>query len=95
MAQVTAEVQRDIDRLLDHLLEAWQELPQVAREIDEWDLIEHIDYLVEWAPEDSQAFHLRQLMERHGATEAQHRRYEQLERLMRANRPILERLRAS
>ena len=95
MAHVASEVQRDVDRLLDSLITAWEGLPRVAREIDQWDLIEQIDYVEEWAPKESQAIHLRQMMALPDVTEAQRRRYEQLEQLMQKNRPILERLRAS
>jgi hypothetical protein len=95
MAHVATEVQREIDRLLDDLFVAWQGLSQAAMDIDQWDLIEQIDYVEEWAPKESQAIHLRRLMESPEATREQHQRYEQLKRLLRTNRPILEQLRAS
>lgn len=95
MAQVASDVQRKIDHLLDRLVEAWQGLPRAAAEIDQWDLIEQIEYVEEWTPKEDQAIRLRQLIASPDATEEQRTRYEQLERLMRMNRPMLERLRAS
>lgn len=95
MAQVAVDVQRKVDRLLDDLLAAWEALPTVEREIDQWDLIDQIDYVEEWAPKEDQADRLRQLMASPGVTEEQRQRYEHLQRLMWTNRPILERLQAS
>ncbi|HEX5585286.1 hypothetical protein [Gaiella sp.] len=95
MARVKSDVQRTIDRWLDYLLEAWQNLPKVEREIDNWDLIEQIDYVEEWTPKLDVANHLAELVASSEVTNEQRERYEQLQELMRRNRPILERLRAS
>lgn len=95
MAQVATDVQRKVDRLLNDLLVAWEDLPKVAREIDQWDLIEQIDYVEEWAPKEDQAARLRRLIALPDVTKEQRQRYERLGHLMQTNRPILERLRAS
>jgi hypothetical protein len=95
VAQVTTDVQRTIDAWLEYLTEAWRGLPTAAREIDRWDLLEQIDYVEEWTPKEEVAAKLRQLITSPEATGDQRARFRQLERLMRENRPILERLRAS
>lgn len=95
MAQVATDVQQRIDWLLDHLTEAWRGLPRAEREIDQWDLIEQIDYVEEWTPKEDLATRLRHLMASPEATGEQRSRYQRLERLMQKNRPILDRLRAS
>ncbi len=95
MAQVVTEVQQRIDWLLDYLTEAWRGLPHAAQDIDQWDLIEQIDYVEEWTPKQDLGAQLRRLMDSPEATEEQRARYQHLEKLMRQHRPILERLRAS
>ena len=95
MAQVAADVQRTIDHWLDYLLEAWQNLPHVEEVIDQWDLVKQIEYVEEWAPKLEVANHLAQLIASPDATREQRWRYEQLQQVMRVNRPILDRLRAS
>jgi len=95
MAQVTSDVRQTIDQWLDYLTKAWEELPRAARDIDQWDLIEQIDYIEEWTPKEEVAAQLRSLVTSSGATDDQRQRFEQLDNLMRENRPILERLRAS
>lgn len=95
MAQVTTDVQHTIDQWLEYLTEAWRGLPQAAREIDQWDLVEQIDYVEEWTPKEELAVQLRHLIVSPEATRDQQQRFQQLERLMRDYRPILDRLRAS
>ena len=95
MAQVRTDVREQVDRFLDRLFTAWEELPRVAREIDGWDLIEQLDYIEEWGPKEDKLLRLRGLMASPEVTDEQKQRYERLERLVQANRPILERLRAS
>ena len=80
---------------MGHLTEAWQALPQAAIDIDRWDLIKQIDYIEEWTPKEEVAAQLHQLIVSPEATDTQRGRFQQLNRLMRENRPILDRLRAS
>jgi hypothetical protein len=95
VAQVKSDVQLAIDQWLDYLTEAWRGLPQAALDIDQWDLIEQIDYVEEWTPKEEVAVQLRRLIASPEATEEQRARYRQLDQLMREHRPILDRLRAS
>ena len=92
---MSTNVRQAIDQRLDYLTEAWCGLPRAEREIDQWDLIDLMDYVEEWTPKEDLAADLRRLIASPDATEEQQRRYERLERLMRANRPILDRWRAS
>jgi hypothetical protein len=92
---VTTDNQQIIDQWLEYLSDAWQGLPRAAEEIDGWDLIEQIDYVEEWTPKVDLATQLRRLIAAPQATDEQRARYRRLERLMRENRPILDRLRAS
>lgn len=95
MAQVAVSTEQKIDRLLDDLTSAWEDLPRVAKQIDQWDLIEQIDYIEEWAVREDQAARLRRLIDSPAATPEQCQRYARLAHLMGVNRPILEKLRAS
>lgn len=95
MAQVTTRVREHINYMLDRLIQEWQDLPRAEREIDSWDLIEQIDYVEEWTPTEE----LRHKLDKYAADgfldSNQQERYEELQRLVSKNRPILERLRAS
>ncbi len=95
MAQVVTDIQQTIDQWLEYLTEAWEGLPQAAEDINRWDLIEQIDYVEEWTPKVDLATQLRRLIASPQATDEQRARYRRLGRLMRENRPILDRLRAS
>lgn len=95
MAEVETEARQSIDRLLDGLLLAWRDLPSIAQEIDKWDLIDQLDYIEEWTPKEDQLARLRRLIVSEGVTQQQRCRYEQLERLVRANRPNLIQRRSS
>lgn len=95
MAQMTSDVQQMIDQWLEYLTEAWREVPRAVREIDQWDLVEQIDYIEEWTPKDELATRLDQLIVSPAATGDQRSRYGELKRLMEKNRPILDCLRKS
>ena len=95
MAQVIPGVRERVDFLLDYLTTAWKDLPAVECKIDQWDQLDQIDYIEEWAPKES----LLNELCRHAAEEVLdsglQRRYGVLQRAILRNRPILERLRAS
>jgi len=93
MAQVSPEVRQTIDEWLEYLTDAWRQLPKAAREIDQWDFLQQIDYIEEWAPKEELAIRLRHWITLPEATEPQRARYRELEQLVRDNRPILDRMR--
>ncbi|HET7035038.1 MAG TPA: hypothetical protein VFI42_05085 [Thermomicrobiaceae bacterium] len=47
MADLSVLTQQRIDQLLDLLIADWQELPEVAAEIDSWEPIERLDFIEE------------------------------------------------
>jgi len=95
MAQVSTELHEHIDYILDHLIQLWQDLPRVEKEIGQWDLVEQIDYVEEWTPREE----LRRKLERYAAKgllgKSQLERYAKLQRLVSENEAILARLRNS
>jgi hypothetical protein len=95
MAQVATVAEDRLDYLLDYLTDAWQELPRIVTEIDDWDLLEQLDYVEEWGAKDSLAHKLEELLDTPSANDAQRARYADLQRLISRNRPILDSLRAS
>lgn len=95
MAKVATDVRQHIDYLLDHLFSAWVDLPRVVREIHSWDLVDQLSYIEEWGAQDSLGDVLRKYLSRGQMTEEQQARFEELERLIRENRPILQGLRES
>ena len=60
MAQVDRATRADVDHLLKWAIAAWEELAEVEREIDSWDLIQQIVYIEEWPLEEER---LRRLAE--------------------------------
>ena len=94
MAQVATRSQERVDVLLDSLIDAWRELPAVARKIDRWDLIAQIDYVEEWGAKESLADVLRGMIASPTATAEQRARYGELQRLTREYSPILNHLRS-
>lgn len=95
MAQVATQPPLHVDALLDSLIEAWRALPEVAREIDHWDLIEQLDYVEEWGAKESLADVLRELIASPSATAEQRARYDELQRLARQYRRVLDQLRSA
>lgn len=95
MAQIAIRPHDRVDVLLDYLIDEWERLPEAAREIDRWDLIEQIDYVEEWAPKEDLADELQHQIDSSAPSPAQRARYDELQRLMREHRPILDRLRAT
>jgi len=96
MAQVAeVDVQERIDFLLDYLLRAWRELPEVERYIDRWELVEQIDYIEEWAPKMALMDELRRYASDGMLTDRQQERYRDLLSLVRKYRATLEGLRRS
>ena len=93
MAKVTRRtVGEDVDRLLEMGLYHWTRLPEVEREIGGWPLIDQLDFVVELPLEETRLDRLRAHAERGEMAEGQRARYEELLRLVDANRPIAERL---
>ncbi|MBI4318563.1 MAG: hypothetical protein HY675_08740 [Chloroflexi bacterium] len=95
MAQLTTGVRERIEFLLDHLIQEWENLPRAEREIDQWDLIEQIDYIEEWTPTEGLRHELEGYAAKGLLDSDQQARYEKLQRLVAENRPILNRLRES
>lgn len=95
MAQVNETVAEGIDHVLDIALWQWQSLPEVAAEIDEWDLLDQLNFIEEWPIEEDRLLFL----ERHAADDSmsleQRARFEELKRIVACNRPIIQRLQNS
>ncbi|MCD6289238.1 MAG: hypothetical protein J7M34_01950 [Anaerolineae bacterium] len=95
MAPVVTDVQERVDFLLDYLLQAWRELPEVEQNIDYWDLIEQIDYVEEWTPKMALMDELERYASDGVLTDQQQERYRELLGLARKHRATLEGLRRS
>ena len=92
MDQVDHSRRADVDHLLKWAAAAWEELPEVEREIDGWRLEDQLVFTEEWPIEED---HLKRLAEHARAgdlTEEQCLRYQELLKLVEERRPIIERL---
>jgi hypothetical protein len=84
-----------IERLFALLFDFWQRMPEVAREIDSWDLLDQLDFT-----EDDRVSKLNLFAELSGYAEKglltaeQNARFVDLKRLMEQNRPYLDRVMA-
>lgn len=91
MDQTTKERQ-----LIEHRLTVaetgWARLPRVEVEIDDWDPEDAEVFILEWSIEDDRLRRLEEDYRRGAMTEDQTTRYEELEKLVAKNRPIIERL---
>jgi hypothetical protein len=92
VAQVDRATRHDVDHLLKWSTVAWQELTEVEREIDGWDLIDQLVFLEEWPLEEERLRRLADLAQTGSLTGDQCARYEELLRLVARQRPIIERL---
>lgn len=94
MAQVTTDSDY-IDYALDRLIQEWRDLPRCEREIDQWDLIEQLDYIEEWTPSEELRHRLEEYAAKGLLNDQQKARYAELRRMVEEYQPILERLRNS
>jgi hypothetical protein len=92
MVQVDRATRADIDHLLKWAVAGWEELTEVEREIDAWDLIDQIVFIEEWPLEEERLRRLAKHAQANDLTEAQRVRYENLLKLVERQRPIIERL---
>ena len=84
-----------LDWQLDWSLWQWRRLPRVEAEIDQWDQLDQILFLEEWTLEEERLLRLERDAANGTFTPEQRQRYEQLQRLVAKNRPIIKRLRES
>ena len=91
MAQVRDRTQ-NVGTTLDFSLRAWTSLPEVAEEIAEWELVERLDFLYEWALEEMRLDRLHKQAEAGQMTEDQIEKFRDLVIVVSENRPIIERL---
>jgi hypothetical protein len=92
MAQVDRATGADVDHLLKWATAGWEELTDVEREIDGWDLVDQLVFLEEWPLEEERLRRLADLAQTGSLTGDQCARYEDLLRLVARQRPIIERL---
>lgn len=95
MADVATRKTEWIDALLVWLIDAWEELPQVAQEINTWDWVEQVDYIEEWTPKMQLLAQLRNYARTGQLTAKQQSHYAHLEDLVRQYESQLETLRRS
>lgn len=84
-----------IDHLLELLTWRWESLPQVEREIDGWDLAEHIDFVEEWPLVERHLAEMKQYASSGLLTPNQADHLGRILELAARNRSIVERLRRS
>jgi hypothetical protein len=94
MAQVTAQAQHEIDKLLDQLTWQWERLPEVEAEIDGWDLLEQLDFIEEWPLEEMRLRQLEAYVAGGCLNEEQMARYDRLRSTIEQHRPVITRLQA-
>jgi hypothetical protein len=95
MAQVAeqAQLRTKVDHYLDYLTAEWVAIPDLAAEWAEWDEDDRLDFVLEWPiREDRLLLQLRQWNATGLLTPQQRQRYAALQRLIRRQRPTLERL---
>jgi predicted NUDIX family NTP pyrophosphohydrolase len=95
VAQVRRHHDYELDLLLDRAIAAWQELTDVEREIDGWDLVDQLVFIEEWPLEEERLRRLADLDRADAFTKSQRRHYERLLRLVERQRPIIDRLRSA
>jgi hypothetical protein len=92
VAQVDSRTRGDVDHLLGRALAAWEKLPDVEREIDDWDLTDQIVFVEEWPLEEMRLQRLAEYAEAGQLDGAQHAEYARLLAIVVRNRPIITRL---
>ncbi|MBI4492783.1 MAG: hypothetical protein HY690_08340 [Chloroflexi bacterium] len=92
MAQVSDAVHQEIERLLERLTERWQHLPEVAAEIDRWDLIDQLNFTEEWPLEEDRLADLECYAAQGILQPDQLARYQALKELIARNQPLLRRI---
>ncbi len=92
-------VQQHIARQLDWSLWQWGRLPEIEIEIDGWNLLDQLDFILgfieEWPLEEGRLLRLEGHVAEGAMTPDQRQRYEDLKRLVARNRPIIRRLQES
>ncbi len=86
---------QDIEKLLESLTWQWERLPEVEAEIDQWDLIEQLNFIEEWPLEEDRLLRLKRYAEEGLLTPEQIARYDALQGIVARNRPIIRRLQES
>jgi hypothetical protein len=82
----------DVDHLLKWAIAAWEELPEVEREIDGWRLEDQLVFTEEWPIEEDRLRRLAEYARVGDLTEAQRLRYQELLKLVEERQPIIDRL---
>jgi hypothetical protein len=95
VAQVAGAVHQHIELLLADLIDVWERLPEIEREIDHWDLTEQIVFIEEWPLREQRLARLAEYTAASAMTPEQLGRYHDLLCLVERNRSIVDRLRAS
>lgn len=95
MAKIAIPTKEVIDQWLEYNLQAWKALPAIEAEIDTWDIDDQVDYVIEWGLREEEFSRLKEYATSGVMTEKQRKLYEQLEKVVSENRPILERLKES
>jgi len=92
MAQVAPSVQQHIDLLLSGLLERWNELPQVVHTIDDWDVVDQINYMEEWPLVEQRLKILAGYAAEGSMNPDQRRQYDVLLKIVERHRHLVARL---
>jgi hypothetical protein len=92
MADVALTVQQHVELLLALCTEVWQSLPQIATEINQWDLIDQLRFTEEWPLQEQRLRMLAEYVAEGALTPDQLARYQALQPLVAENRPIVDRI---
>ena len=95
MAHVADRVHRHVELLLAHATDQWQRFPEVEREMDQWDLIDQIVSIEARPLEEQYLKMLAQYAAEGAVTPDQLVQFEELNRIVEQNRPIIRRLQES
>ncbi len=92
MAGVATKTKERIDWLLDDLTQRFEAVPEVARAIDTWDVVDQIRYTEEWMLHFDKLQELREAEQAGLLSGSQRRRYAHLEQIVEANLPALRQM---
>jgi hypothetical protein len=97
MAQVAQDsrLREWIEDFLDYVHKRWNMIPELAAEWDEWDEDSRTDFALDWPICEDRLQQLQGWAEQGLMTPTQRARYDELLKLVAANRPTLERLLAT
>jgi hypothetical protein len=94
MAHVIRSSQLDstIEHYLQYLADQWSSIPQMVEEWDDWDREEQLTFMSDWGVVDDRGAELHRWADEGLLTPKQLRRYQSLQKLVAAQKPVVARM---